>query len=88
MVITGTSTSMLKGVGTINGSGAYQFVIWARDGDLDTFRIKIWLEDENGLETVEYDSGSDQIVDRGFIVVYKPRRRHPGHGWNGWRTPM
>ena len=49
----------------------------------DTFRIRIWLEDEvTGLETVIYDNGSDlsNEYDRtelggGNIVVHTPRAR-------------
>jgi len=85
LVVTGASTAMLKGVGTINGGGDYEFMIWAGDGDPDTFRIKIWSEDESGFETVEYDSGSDQTLDGGFVIIRKPGHQHSGHGW---RTPM
>jgi hypothetical protein len=49
-----------KGVGTINGSGNYGFMLTAKDseinggGDVDTFRIKIWDKD-NG-DAVVYDN--------------------------------
>jgi PKD repeat protein len=49
-----------KGIGTINGEGEYKFILTAFDGEsdqADTFRIRIWLEDEEtGLETVIYDN--------------------------------
>ena len=45
-------------------------MIWAGDNDPDTFRIKIWEEDELGVETIIYDNGSDQLIDGGSIVVH------------------
>jgi PKD repeat protein len=53
---------MFKGEGTINGDGSYKFIISAIDGDMtggdgiDKFRIKIWEEDEQGVEHVIYDN--------------------------------
>lgn len=44
--------AQFKGSGTINGSGTYSFMLTAIDGNLtnsqdyDSFRIKIWDEDE------------------------------------------
>ena len=49
-----------KGVGTINGSGNYGFMLTATDGQInggggvDTFRIKIW--DKNNGDAVVYDN--------------------------------
>jgi hypothetical protein len=58
LVIQGTTMSQFKGVGTINGTGSYQFLVTAIDGDQfsgakkpDSFRIKI----TNG-STVVYDN--------------------------------
>jgi hypothetical protein len=54
--------AMYKGTGTINGEGEYRFILSAIDGRLngnnvaDKFRIKIWTEDEFGVETVIYDN--------------------------------
>jgi hypothetical protein len=56
--------------GTINGDGEYKFQIWAGDGESDTFRIKIWVEDASGNETVIYDNGFDQEIGGGNIVVH------------------
>jgi hypothetical protein len=77
LVVTGGDTAKFKGVGTINGEGEYKFQIWADDGDPDTFRIKIWTEDEFGVETVEYDNGFEgseyengQPINAGSIVVH------------------
>ena len=36
----------------------------------DTFRIKIWTEDEFGGEIVIYDNGNGQTVGGGSIVVH------------------
>ena len=51
---------MFKGVGTINGGGAYKFLLSAIDGDLkgsvDTFRIRIWYEDADATEYAVYDN--------------------------------
>jgi hypothetical protein len=70
LVVTGSDYAMFKGTGTINGEGNYKFMIWAGDGDPDTFRIKIWEEDEFGVETVIYDNQDDQAIDGGSIVVH------------------
>jgi hypothetical protein len=58
LVIQGTTMSQFKGVGTINGTGSYNFLVTAIDGDQfsgakkpDSFRIKI----TNGA-TVVYDN--------------------------------
>ena len=74
-----------RGTGTVNGSGSYNFVLTAYDGDLtypadkakDAFRIKI----TDGTGTVVYDNkmgGSDdidaadpQIIAGGSIVIHK-----------------
>lgn len=70
LVVTGSNYAMFKGIGTINGSGSYRFMLWAGDGEPDTFRIKIWTEDNLGNETIVYDNGSDQPIDGGSIVVH------------------
>jgi len=59
-----------KGIGVINGQGMYKFMITAVDGSPDTFRIKIWYEDEFG-EHIVYDNGADQPLDGGSITVHK-----------------
>jgi Leucine-rich repeat (LRR) protein/PKD repeat protein len=60
------SNAQYKGVGTINGDGVYKFMLWAGDGEMDTFRIKIW----EGEDTVIYDNGSQQELGGGSIVVH------------------
>ena len=69
-----------KGVGTINGTGNYGFMLTAVDGagkdNPDLFRIKIW---ETGDDTVVYDNQMDAPDDAdpttgiggGNIVVHK-----------------
>jgi hypothetical protein len=66
----GGSNAQFKGSGTINGEGDYRFKLWAGDGEPDTFRIKIWEEDENDNETVIYDNGFDQPIGGGSIVIH------------------
>jgi hypothetical protein len=71
LVVTGGDYAKFKGVGTINGEGEYKFKLWAGDGEPDTFRIKIWTEDEeNAVETVIYDNGFDQEIGGGSIVIH------------------
>jgi hypothetical protein len=67
LVIAGPQAKF-KGTGTINGEGSYKFIVTAVDGELtggdavDTFRIKIWTEDETtGEEVIIYDSGELEI---------------------------
>jgi hypothetical protein len=73
-----------KGEGTINGAsapvgGEYRFMLWGRDGSTtdsaDTFRIRIWYEDEEGTEWVVYDNGFDQPIGGGGITVHKPSKK-------------
>jgi hypothetical protein len=74
LVVTGSDFAKFKGVGTINGEGEYKFMLWAGDGTgtdgADTFRIRIWTEDEFGVETDVYDNGMDQDIGGGSIVVH------------------
>jgi len=71
LVVTGSDYALLKGSGTINGGGDYRFMIWAGDNDPDTFRIRIWQENEaTGVETDIYDNGFDQEIGGGSIVLH------------------
>jgi PKD repeat protein len=79
LVVTGSDYAMFKGWGTVNGEVApvgemYRFRIWAGDGDPDTFRIKIWYEDDAGVETVVYDNGFDQALGGGSIVIHTKKK--------------
>lgn len=76
LVVTGGNYAKFKGIGNINGESNYKFMLWAGDGTgtdgKDTFRIKIWTEDEEtATETVIYDNGFDQEIGGGSIVVHK-----------------
>jgi PKD repeat protein len=70
LVVTGSDYARFKGAGTINGMGDYKFMLWAGDDDPDTFRIRIWTEDDDGVETDVYDNGSDQAIGGGSIVIH------------------
>jgi hypothetical protein len=71
LVITGSDYAQFKGTGTINGAGTYKFEVWARDAVSDTFRIRIWTEDEStGAETDVYDNGFDQAIGGGSIMIH------------------
>jgi PKD repeat protein len=63
------SNAQFKGAGTVNGEGDYKFMLWAGDGESDTFRIRIWEEDEQGNETDVYDNGVDQEISGGAIMI-------------------
>jgi PKD repeat protein len=71
LVVTGSDYAKFKGSGTINGMGDYKFMLWAGDGSPDTFRIRIWEEDEStDAEAVIYDNGFEQAIGGGSIVVH------------------
>lgn len=73
LVVPGDGTARYKGTGTVNGSAApngtlFQFMVWAGDGEPDTFRIRIWWE-EAGQVIDLYDS-EITILGGGSIVVH------------------
>jgi hypothetical protein len=70
----GGTNAQFKGAGTINGEGTYRFMLWAGDGDPDTFRIRIWEEDGDGIETDIYDNGFDQELGGGSIVIHTKKK--------------
>jgi hypothetical protein len=73
LVIAG-SKAIFKGEGTINGAGSYRFMLTAIDKADDTFRIRIWTEDEvTAVETVTYDNGFDQSIGGGSVVIHKAK---------------
>jgi hypothetical protein len=73
-LVIASDLARFKGSGTINGESlapngtAYLFMVWAKDDEPDTFRIKIWYE--NGGEVVIYDNGTDQAIGGGSIVIH------------------
>ena len=80
LVVTGSDYARFKGEGTINNNETdpqgypYRFMLWAGDGNPDTFRIRIWTEDELSFETVIYDNGFDQVINSGSIVVHTKKK--------------
>ena len=72
LVVTGSDYARFKGTGTImDVPGDFKFMLWAGDDATDTFRIRIWEEDEaSGVETDVYDNGSDQAIGGGSIVIH------------------
>ena len=44
-------------------------MLWAGDGEPDTFRIKIWYEIEE-IEYVVYENGFGQEIGGGSIVIH------------------
>ncbi len=73
LVVTGSAYAKFKGTGSINGEGEYKFMLWAGDKDPDTFRIKIWYEN-NSSEVIVYDNGMDQEISGGNIVVHTSKK--------------
>ena len=68
-MVTGSNYARFKGWGSINGEDGYRFMLWAGD-DPDTFRIRIWEEDDVGNEYDIYDNGMDQLIEGGSIVIH------------------
>jgi hypothetical protein len=80
LVVNGGNKAKFKGTGTINGAGDYKFIVWAGDGEPDTFRIKIW-EETNGEELVVYDNSlanstyeNGQPIVKGEIIIHSPKK--------------
>ncbi len=48
-------------------------MLWAKDypGDENTFRIRIWWEEDNGTEHAVYDNGFDQALGGDNIKIHK-----------------
>jgi hypothetical protein len=74
LVVTGNNFARFKGSGTINGHLSpnlelYEFMVWAGDGNPDTFRIKIWYDDPSG-EMLLYDNGFNQAINDGSVVIH------------------
>jgi hypothetical protein len=71
------SNAQYKGSGTINGESApngdlYKFMLWAGDGEPDTFRIKIWWEVGED-EEMAYENAVGQPIGGGSIVIHKAK---------------
>jgi hypothetical protein len=85
LIISG-ARAQFKGIGSINGSGNYGFMVSVVDGqvsgggNLDKFRIKIWDIDNN--DEIVYDNNvelSDEnavpitVISGGSIIIHKPK---------------
>ena len=81
LVIAGAKAKY-KGYGTINGSGSYQFLLSAIDGDasngggIDKFRIKIWDQINGGVVYdnafgAAEDADPPTAISGGSIVVHQ-----------------
>lgn len=73
------TNAQFKGTGMVNGAldangNLYKFMLRAGDGSgaggSDTFRIRIWWEDDAAMEHVVYDNGTDAVIGGGSIVVH------------------
>ncbi len=78
LVVTGSDYARFKDFGTINGNvdpfgQPYRFMVWAKDGTPDTFRIKIWYE-EAGVEKIVYDNGVRRPLGGGSIMVHSGKK--------------
>lgn len=60
-------TAQFKGQGMLNGSGNYHFWVWVTDGEIDTFRIKIW--EENG--DLLYDTFIELPLGGGSVILHE-----------------
>lgn len=70
----GSSSALFKGTGTINGDpapvGNYHFMMWVTDRSPDTFQMKIWWVDANGIQQIIYDNGTPQPTGGGNIKIH------------------
>jgi hypothetical protein len=71
-LVVGGARAQFKGAGTINGASGFKFLLTAIDGELlagvkgsDRFRIKIWHNDGNGSDVVDYDNQMEVALDGG-----------------------
>lgn len=75
----GSGRAQYKGLGTVNGGGAYGFMLTAFDGSPDRFRIKIWVA---ATDEVIYDNwmGSSEssndatALSGGSIIIHVPKK--------------
>ena len=75
LVVAG-SRAQFKGEGTINGAGAYGFLLTAIDDTTDRFRIKIWDKATGAIvydnqAGAEDDSNAATALGGGSIVIHK-----------------
>jgi len=81
MVISGTNKAQFKGVGRINGSGTYRFMLTCIDGGkpggqgADKFRIRIWSDNygliyDNQLNAPDNDDPTT-VIGGGSIMIHR-----------------
>jgi hypothetical protein len=80
LVISGAK-AQYKGVGTINGTGSFKFLLTATDGQVnggggvDKFRIKIWSTSgivyDNAPGSDDIDTSGQTAISSGSIVIHK-----------------
>ncbi len=81
MVISGNNKAQFKGVGKINGSGTYRFMLSCIDGNqagnegVDKFRIRIWSDNygliyDNQLNAPDNDDPTT-VLGGGSIVIHR-----------------
>jgi len=86
LVISGERKATYKGVGTVNGSGNYGFMVTVIDGeasgagqgDIDSFRIKIWDGSPSNVvydneKTFAENADASTPLGGGSIVIHKPK---------------
>jgi hypothetical protein len=70
----GGMNAQFKGTGSLNGVPGYRFMVWAKDGTPDTFRIQI----EDGGGAVVYDNHQDDSfgtpLGGGSIMIHVPKK--------------
>lgn len=70
----GGTNAQFKGTGALNGVPGYKFMVWAKDGTPDTFRIQI----EDGAGMVVYDNKQESdfgtTLGGGSIVIHVPKK--------------
>lgn len=77
LVIAGAK-AQYKGIGTINGTGEYRFILTANDGTPDKFRIKIW-DKVSGIVIYDNQLGASDneipttAIQGGSIVIHKAK---------------
>jgi PKD repeat protein len=67
LVVSGSS-AQLRGAGTVNGAGTYQFLLIAQDGKPDRLSLKIWTTDP---ASPTYVANNRTI--KGSIIVHKAK---------------
>lgn len=74
VVTQGNTNAQFKGTGTLNGVAGHKFMVWAKDGAPDTFRIQI----TDASDLVVYDNHQSGMfgspLGGGSIVIHVPKK--------------